>query len=165
MRNVGFRLVPSVPQVNAMRIVRSALLLTACSSLVVAAACSTGRTTTAALAPPSAPVKKAVVVEKQQPKANPNAALNGRWEPTDADGRKLYYLQLKNGGLASRSPSTNATTARGTYKVLAGNKVAIVYQSSQSSTPINLTCQVAGGKRMTCSSADGSNTFSIVKAA
>ena len=163
MRDMGFRSRHPVPQVLAMRIVRSVVLLAAVSSLSLAAACSGGRTTTAALAPPPAPVKRAVEVEKK-PAANPNAILNGRWEPTDADGKRLYYLQLKNGGLASRSPSTNATTARGTYKV-AGDRVNIVYQSSQSSTPINLTCSLAGAKRMTCSSADGSNTFSIVKAA
>ena len=150
-----------------MRIVRSVALVSLAASLAALAACSGSRgpVTTAALAPPApaAPVKKAQPV-REVAKASPNTALNGRWEPTDADGKKLYYLQLKNGGLASRSPTTNATTARGTYKVLGGDKVAIVYQSSQSSTPINLTCSLAGERRMTCSSADGSNTFSIVKA-
>ena len=151
----------SAHQVIAMRIV----LLLAASTLAVTAGCSGSRSTaTAALAPPPAPVKKAVEVQPQPKKANPNTALNGRWEPTDADGKKLYYLQLKNGGLASRSPATGATTARGTYKKLAGNKVAITYQSSRSAAPINLSCSLAGETRMTCSSADGSNTFSIVKA-
>ena len=145
-------------QVIAMRLVRSALLLAAASTLVAAGACSRGGpVTTAALAPPTVAVKQAAEVK------SPNAALNGRWEPTDADGKKLYYLQLRNGGLASRSPSTNATTARGSYKVTGGDKVSIVYQSSQSSTPINLDCSLSGGTRMTCSSADGSNRFSIVK--
>ena len=148
-----------------MRLVRSSFLLAGVGSLALLTACSGGRTsiTTAALAPPAAPVKKAVAVKKAKP--NPNAALNGRWEPTDADGRKLYYLQLKNGGLASRSPVGNKTTARGTYKVLGNDKVAITYQSALSSSPVNLTCSLSGKARMTCSSADGSNTFSIVKAA
>ena len=78
------------PQVNAMRIVRSVVLLAAVSTLSLAAACSGGRTTTAALAPPPAPVKKAVVVEKKPARANPNAALNGRsWFQYQLDTRGL----------------------------------------------------------------------------
>ena len=144
---------------------RSIVLAAVLAALSLSAACSGrgGNVQTAALAPP-APERVAKPVEAKPARANPNAALNGRWEPTDADGKRLYYLQLKDGGLASRSPSSGATTARGTYKVLAKDKVAITYQSSLSSTPLNLQCTVAGGSRMSCASADGSNAFSLVRA-
>ena len=134
----------------------SAVLLVA----VAASACSQ----TAAYAPGgSRPVLQAARPASAPVQQNPNAQLNGRWVPTDAASRKIYFAQFRNGQFASKDPGSGAAVARGTYRVTGADSVAISYSSSARKSVVNVDCKLQGPDRMACSTSTG-GSFSLKRA-
>ena len=140
--------------INATLAVALAAALSACSSSGARApAVSTG---VAASAPIEAgPVKTAVAPA-------PGTALNGKWVPTDASARKVYYAQFRNGSFASRDPGSGAALARGTYKA-GSDSVSITYSSSTRKQTVKVDCKLQGESTMSCKSSTG-GAFTLKRA-
>lgn len=137
--------------------VSSAVLFAA----VAAASCSQQ----AAYAPGAQPVTRAVRPQAApaQPKVDPAARLNGRWVPTDAASRKVYFAQFRNGQFASKDPGSGAAVARGTYRVTGADSIAISYSSSARKGVVNVQCRLQGETRMNCSASNGAS-FALQRA-
>ena len=100
----------------------------------------------------SAPIEAGPVTTAVAPA--PGASLNGRWVPTDASARKVYYAQFRNGSFASRDPGSGAALARGTYKA-GSDSVSITYSSSTRKQTVKVDCKLQGENTMNCKSSTG----------
>ena len=132
----------------------SAPIMSGCSQTAAYAPNGASAVTRAARPQAAAPVQQRV---------DPAAKLNGRWVPTDAASRKIYFAQFRNGQFASKDPGSGAAVARGTYRVTGANSVAISYSSSARKSVVNVDCTLQGEARMACKASNGA-TFSLVRA-
>ena len=86
------------------------------------------------------PVQVAVATPPPAAAPSANAALNGRWVPTDEASRGVYVAEFRDGVFVSRSPGSDDALARGSYTV-AGDSVDLNFVGAVSQTEVNATCQ------------------------
>ncbi len=85
--------------------------------------------------------------------ANPrNVGINGRWYPTDADARKVYYNEFRNGKFVSRSPDGAQTIAAGSYKTNANGDIQMDWYSEARKANASATCTQLSVNEMQCTS-------------
>lgn len=122
----------------------AASLLSACQS----ARLSTPQTNVA--------VKPAPNPEALKPAENSNAALNGKWIPTDEAAKGVYVAEFRNGVFVSRSPTTNKPLAKGSYSVVSDTSVDLKFVGAATKTAVEAKCDRQTPSTMYCTPSIGS---------
>ncbi|MEE9375610.1 MAG: hypothetical protein V3V04_04685 [Rhizobiaceae bacterium] len=124
------------------------LLSTVAASFILASCQSRGPVVPKiAVAPKPEPVK----VVKVKPKP---VGINGKWVPTDANNRKVYYNRFRNGNFVAKSPDGSATIAAGTYKTSPSGDIVMNWYSEAHKAHKTASCKKLSASEMQCTNGD-----------
>lgn len=119
------------------------------SALAFLAGCqstSTGPNTGINVQPAPKPAPKPEV----KPVAKPEAALNGRWVPTDEATRGVYVAEFRDGVFVSRSPKTQKPLAKGSYSIASDTVVNLKFVGAATQTAVEAKCERRTSTTMYC---------------
>ncbi len=122
---------------------------TIAASLLLASCNSRGPVAPQVSVAPANPVQEAPKV----------VGINGKWYPTDANARKVYYNEFRNGKFVSRSPDGKQTIAAGNYKTQENGDIKMDWYSEARKANASATCKKLSLNEMQCSS--GGSVFNL----
>lgn len=93
---------------------------------------------------------------QRTPQVTAEAAINGRWQPTDAATQGVYVAEFRDGVFVSRSPATGNPLAKGSYKVTADDRVELDFVGATTQTRVTAICQRTTPDTLFCQPSTGS---------
>ncbi len=97
-----------------------------------------------------------------EPKKADPTGINGKWVPTTAAAKSVYYNEFNNGKFVSRSPDGSKTIAAGSYKTLKSGNIQMNWYSEARKANASAVCRKLSATEMQCTS--GSSVFNLKKA-
>ena len=93
------------------------------------------------------------------PASIPESRVNGRWEPTNEEARKIYYNEFRDGKFVSKSPDGTKTIAAGNYTADPSGSINLKWYSEARKANQSANCTMLNDAEMQCTS--GASVFNL----